>query len=353
MAEIVINEDTEQTVLADEELIILSADPALQGETGVQGIQGVTGLSGVGGSGVSHRGQQGETGLMGSSGIKGDRGSTGPHGLRGQQGDTGIAGIKGETGFALGVRGLTGANGITGSVGSAGQQGITGLLGLPGQDGVDGLTGANGITGSVGSDGQQGITGLPGQDGADGITGYAGPDGITGANGITGPGGLAIAFVSNTEPSPPVVEGTLWYDNSVSEEKLLKISYEDNWDVLGRFTTEEIEMIYDATLECFKCSSLVLDSTQYDSIVVGVKKHATEWANPISNIAQMGAQGASLSVGVFVSSMGIGDATISTMTHQFCVKLTADSTWYTAHSRQQVKVADGDKIIVIIHKTAK
>ena len=296
MAEIVINEDTEQTVLADEELIILSADPALQGETGVQGIQGVTGLSGVGGSGVSHRGQQGETGLMGSSGIKGDRGSTGPHGLRGQQGDTGIAGIKGETGFALGVRGLTGANGITGSVGSAGQQGITGLLGLPGQDG------------------------------ADGITGYAGPDGITGANGITGPGGLAIAFVSNTEPSPPVVEGTLWYDNSVSEEKLLKISYEDNWDVLGRFTTEEIEMIYDATLECFKCSSLVLDSTQYDSIVVGVKKHATEWANPISNIAQMGAQGASLSVGVFVSSMGIGDATISTMTHQFCVKLTADST---------------------------
>ena len=139
----------------------------------------------------------------------------------------------------------------------------------------------------------------------------------------------------------------------------MKISYEDNWDVLGRFTTEEIEMIYDATLGCFKCSSLVLDSTQYDSIVVGVKKHATAWTNPISNIATRGADfkvdylayqhGAPLSIGIFVSYAGSVDATISTMTHQFCVKLTADLTWYTA----QVKVTDGDKIIVVIHKTAK
>jgi len=150
--------------------------------------------------------------------------------------------------------------------------------------------------------------------------------------------------------NPVLNEGEVGYDSTVDKIKVGDGTAQ--WSALafqggsgGGLATEEIDLTFNGSYYRYECALSVFNPTTHQATIVGWKKHATEWATPISDVVALG-DVKSLSF----ASLGKGgyDTTLTGISPGLYFKKTSDSTW-TSNSL----AANGDKIIAIIIKVAK
>ena len=156
--------------------------------------------------------------------------------------------------------------------------------------------------------------------------------------------------------NPILHEGEVGYDST--EDKIKVGDGTAQWSELafqggsgGGLAFEEVEFTFNNTIGSispdFVCPIATLNPETHDIIAFGLKKHGTEWLTPISSVAFNGGSGA---IGFTDDSNGDINANYAAFPPYFVnAKKTSDSTWVNAGTI----VANGDKIIIKIIKTAK
>lgn len=132
---------------------------------------------------------------------------------------TGDRGKRGPTG-RNGKNGKDGRDGKVGERGCPGQPGAMGEEGEEGEDAEDGLEGQVGIYGCPGFRGPTGNDGPVGPTGPDGSRGPTGPGCIVGPTGPTGPKPLETVYISDVEPTDPLVH--IWAQPIGSDEVVVE-----------------------------------------------------------------------------------------------------------------------------------